>query len=264
MKLTEFNFRPIGVVRSPFKTKFGTPRQPHVVPAARATIEIFPHADLNGCLVGLKQFSHVWIVFVFHENTNHKVRGKVHPPRLEGQKVGLFSTRSPHRPNPIGLSSAKLESVNDWMIEVSGVDVIDGTPVLDIKPYLASSDSIPDATEGWVTQRQWTTLPVVFSPTAERQLVDLTETDPYPVSTAQGPTLNPVSDHESRLDPVSVSFRELIVQTLSQDPRPTVYKQDVEGKYRSDHVVLLNDKDVVFQFQVDQIVVVEIRPSRPS
>uniref|UniRef100_A0A453KVZ6 TsaA-like domain-containing protein n=1 Tax=Aegilops tauschii subsp. strangulata TaxID=200361 RepID=A0A453KVZ6_AEGTS len=147
---------PIGTVESCFSTRNGTPRQPLVVPLARATVVLNPARVAAEALEGLASYSHCWILYVFHLNTDldkmwkdparSKLKAKVRVPRLKGGKMGVLATRTPHRPNPIGLSVAKVEAVDGHAILLSGVDLVDGTPVLDIKPYLPYSDSVEGAT----------------------------------------------------------------------------------------------------------------------
>ncbi|KAM4877708.1 tRNA (adenine(37)-N6)-methyltransferase isoform 2-T2 [Thomomys bottae] len=134
---------PIGYLESCFSAKNGTPRQPSICSYSRACLRIRKSIFNNPehSLMGLEQFSHVWILFVFHKNGHLSYKAKVQPPRLNGVKTGVFSTRSPHRPNAIGLTLAKLEKVEGGAVYLSGIDMIDGTPVLDIKPYIADYDS---------------------------------------------------------------------------------------------------------------------------
>ncbi|XP_045879743.1 tRNA (adenine(37)-N6)-methyltransferase isoform X1 [Meles meles] len=134
---------PIGYLESCFSAKNGTPRQPSICSHSRACLRIRKSIFNNPehSLMGLEQFSHVWILFVFHKNGHLSCKAKVQPPRLNGIKTGVFSTRSPHRPNAIGLTLAKLEKVEGGAIYLSGIDMIHGTPVLDIKPYIAEYDS---------------------------------------------------------------------------------------------------------------------------
>ncbi|XP_066223685.1 tRNA (adenine(37)-N6)-methyltransferase isoform X1 [Saccopteryx leptura] len=134
---------PIGYLESCFSAKNGTPRQPSICSHSRACLRIRKSIFNNPehSLMGLEQFSHVWILFVFHKNGHLSYKAKVQPPRLNGAKTGVFSTRSPHRPNAIGLTLAKLEKVEGGAIYLSGIDMIHGTPVLDIKPYIADYDS---------------------------------------------------------------------------------------------------------------------------
>ncbi|XP_040818970.1 tRNA (adenine(37)-N6)-methyltransferase isoform X3 [Ochotona curzoniae] len=134
---------PIGYLESCFVAKNGTPRQPSICSHSRACLKIRKSVFNNPehSLMGLEQFSHVWILFVFHKNGHLSCKAKVQPPRLNGAKTGVFSTRSPHRPNAIGLTLAKLDKVEGGAVYLSGIDMIHGTPVLDIKPYIADYDS---------------------------------------------------------------------------------------------------------------------------
>ncbi|XP_007945063.2 tRNA (adenine(37)-N6)-methyltransferase [Orycteropus afer afer] len=134
---------PIGYLESCFSAKNGTPRQPSICSLSRARLRIRKSIFNNPehSLMGLDQFSHVWILFVFHKNGHLSCKAKVQPPRLNGAKTGVFATRSPHRPNAIGLTLAKLEKVEGGAVYLSGIDMIEGTPVLDIKPYIADYDS---------------------------------------------------------------------------------------------------------------------------
>ncbi|KAL1203128.1 hypothetical protein V5N11_015366 [Cardamine amara subsp. amara] len=152
---TIYPMRPIGIIQSCFSTRNGTPRQPLLVSLARASL-VFDQALVPpASLEGLGEYSHCWILYVFHLNTDieklwrkpsqSKLKAKVRVPRLNGERKGVFATRSPHRPCPIGLTVAKVEEIQKDKVLLSGVDLVDGTPVLDIKPYLPYSDSIQGA-----------------------------------------------------------------------------------------------------------------------
>uniref|UniRef100_A0A803JLV0 tRNA (adenine(37)-N6)-methyltransferase n=1 Tax=Xenopus tropicalis TaxID=8364 RepID=A0A803JLV0_XENTR len=134
---------PIGYIESCFMTKNGTPRQPSVCSLSRGRLRISKSVFNNPehSLIGIEQFSHVWILFVFHKNGRLSCKAKVQPPRLNGAKTGVFSTRSPHRPNAIGLTLVRLEKVEGSTLYLSGIDIIHGTPVIDIKPYIPEYDS---------------------------------------------------------------------------------------------------------------------------
>ncbi|KAM7419390.1 hypothetical protein PAMA_016494 [Pampus argenteus] len=134
---------PIGYISSCFSVKNGTPRQPTICGPSRAELRIQQSIFNNPehALVGLEQYSHVWIIFLFHKNGHLSYKAKVKPPRLNGQKVGVYSTRSPHRPNALGLTLAKLDKIVGDTIHLSDIDMIAGTPVLDIKPYIPEYDS---------------------------------------------------------------------------------------------------------------------------
>ncbi|XP_074063788.1 tRNA (adenine(37)-N6)-methyltransferase isoform X2 [Macrotis lagotis] len=139
---------PIGYIESCFSAKNGTPRQPSICSLSRACLRIRKSVFNNPehSVMGLEQFSHVWVLFVFHKNGHLSCKAKVQPPRLNGTKTGIFSTRSPHRPNAIGLTLAKLDKV-EGAIYLSGIDMINGTPVLDIKPYIPDYDAPRDLIE---------------------------------------------------------------------------------------------------------------------
>ncbi len=154
----------IGHLRSCFREKFGTPRQPLLVPGATASLTIGREHLPEHSLAGLERFSHVWLISYFHLNTNKMVRPKIHPPRLRGESVGLFASRSPHRPSPIGLSLAALISIDGSTLHLSGIDLVDGTPILDVKPYIPEWDSVPHASSGWVKDSPFPTLVVKFTP----------------------------------------------------------------------------------------------------
>ncbi|KAJ8750953.1 hypothetical protein K2173_016134 [Erythroxylum novogranatense] len=152
---TSYPMTPIGVVQSCFSTRNGTPRQPLLVPLARACLVFNPTRVPTASLEGLADYTHCWIIYVFHLNTDleklwrqptrSKFKAKVRVPRLKGRRIGVFATRSPHRPCPIGLTVAKVEAIHGNIVLLSGVDLVDGTPILDVKPYLPYCDSIPGA-----------------------------------------------------------------------------------------------------------------------
>ncbi len=140
--------RPIGFARTPFADKVSAPRQPRVASGIRGTLEISP--DLVDGLSDLEGFERIWVIFGFHLSEGH-TRLKVLPPRSSGKR-GVFSTRSPHRPNPIGLSVLRLERIEGSVLHVLDVDLLDDTPIYDIKPYLAYTDAFPGARAGWLDE----------------------------------------------------------------------------------------------------------------
>jgi len=158
--------QPIGVLESCFMEKFGTPRQPHLVPGSTARLRIYPRYSPAHSLAGLADFSHVWLIFWFHLNTNKSFHPKIHPPRMKGGKIGVFASRSPHRPNPLGLSLARLEKVEGDTLYLSGIDLINGTPILDIKPYLPFRDAAQAPQTGWIPDHAFPELEVVLAPRA--------------------------------------------------------------------------------------------------
>lgn len=219
---------PIGFIESCFKDKFGTPRQPGLVKNAWARLKIRADLQPEEALQGLEGFSHVWLVWVFHQNKVSRYHAKVHPPRMGGKSIGLFATRTPHRPNPIGLSLVELIKVEKDGIIVSGADLVDGTPILDIKPYLPEVESIPDARTGWTSEVSKNEIQVEFTDHALELLTKWQLRNP------------------------DKPLREIIEQTLKLDPRPVVYRgyeNGDESPYRNKHAVRLFDGDVHFQFE---------------
>ncbi len=163
------NIDPIGIIHSCFKEKFGIPRQSRLIQSATATLELLPPYNIEEALRGIEEFSHLWIVFAFHESVSEKFQPTVRPPRLGGNiRKGVFATRSPFRPNPIGLSVVELKSVNGTTLELAGGDFLDGTPVLDIKPYIPYADSVPTADGGFAADAPDAINTVAFSPDAKR------------------------------------------------------------------------------------------------
>ena len=156
--MDSFSIHSIGVLHSPFKEKFGAPRQPGEVDSAEGYITFSEAYKDPNLLAEIDQFSHLWLHFVFHQSLNTPWRPKIRPPRLGGnKKVGVFASRSPVRPNYLGMSAVKnLGVVNHSefgsCLKVGGIDIIDQTPIIDIKPYLPHSDSISTASNGYAPQ----------------------------------------------------------------------------------------------------------------
>ena len=171
---------PIATIHSPFKQKFGTPRQSGLNPSAQAEVSLDKSIVPEGSLEDLEGFSHIWLIFLFHKNSSRSLNGKISPPRLGGKKVGLFSSRSPHRPNPIGLSLVEIESIDlkSMKIIVRGADLIEGTPILDIKPYIPQYDSKEASTPQWVNSMNKPPLNVIWSDEAQRKAQTLELPEP--------------------------------------------------------------------------------------
>ena len=138
---------PIGVLRTPFEDRASAPRQPAAARGVKGTLELHPDGRFEHALHDLETFRHIWVLFWFHLNDGW--RSKVLPPRSEKRR-GVFATRSPYRPNPLGMSVLRLERIDGLTLHVLDVDMIDQTPVLDIKPYLPYTDAIADADHGWL------------------------------------------------------------------------------------------------------------------
>ena len=228
---------PIGYVESCYRDKFGTPRQPGLAPKAWARIRLRADLQPEQALEGLEGYSHLWLIWVFHQNKTARYHAKVHPPRLGGESRGVFATRSPHRPNPIGLSLVEIVSIENGEIIVAGADLVDGTPLLDIKPYLPEIEARPDAKTGWSGSVEKSSLDVEFTPESEAILSQWQERNP------------------------DKALRDIIVDTLKLDPRPVVYRgyEDGGSPYRDQHAFRLFDGDIHFRFQsVSQILVFDI------
>lgn len=196
-----YSFLPIATVESPFKEKFGTPRQPGLVPSVEGAIVL--RSDLNpDAFDGLETFSHAWVIFVFHQSEMASVKTKVHPPRLGGKPIGVFATRSPHRPNSIGLSLVKIRAIEGRRLIVTGLDLVDGTPVLDIKPYLPSIEAKPEAVDGWTSAAVGSDLVLEWSEPATRNLAEAAAGD-----AAAAETLRQTLEDIIRLDPRPISYR---------------------------------------------------------
>lgn len=186
---------PIAHFHSPLTSKFGIPRQSGIADSLHGTIVFTPEYRNADALRGLEGFDFLWILWGFSENIHSAKHATVRPPRLGGNtRIGVFATRSPFRPNNIGLSSVKIADIqiatpDGPVIEVVGADLMDGTPIYDIKPYLPEFDSHPEAKAGFVNNNEWQPLEVKFLPTADI----------------------------SRFTPTDVNT---ITQLLSQDPRP--------------------------------------------
>ena len=192
----------IAYIRSPFGQKFGVPRQSGLVETA-ADVVFTPPYRKEEALRGLEGFSHIWLLWEFHQMAEKEWTPTVRPPRLGGNaRMGVFATRSPHRPNPIGLSCVGLTGMemtqSGPVLHVVGADLVDGTPIYDIKPYLPYCDSHPEATGGWTDRVEGGTLSVVFP--------------------------------EKLLKAVPESHRSSLVGILEQDPRPR-YQDDPERIY---------------------------------
>ena len=233
-----YQFKPIGVIRSCYKEKFGIPRQPGIVPGAVSTLELLAPYDRPEALVELEGFSHIWVIFVFHQAMREQWSPTVRPPRLGGnQRIGVFASRAPYRPNPIGLSVVALEKIecgkDQCVLYLRGADVVDGTPVLDLKPYLPYVDAVQDAVGGYAEEMPVPTVPVTFSELAELQCA------------------------QREQDGIT-GLRQLIEQIIAQDPRPAYVANSETGVTQS-FGMRLYDFDLLWQIQDGEAVVLELR-----
>lgn len=196
---------PIAYVRSCFTEKFGIPRQSGLANNATATLEFVPPYDDIEAFVGLEGVTHLWVQFVFHQNRRQTWKPRVKAPRLGGNKTaGVFATRSPTRPNPIGLSVVALQSIESSKgkaaLIISGHDLLDGTPVLDVKPYVPYADCVAEAVNPFATSID-ADMPVIFS-----------------------------SEAQTSLEKLPVGQRALIIEVLQLDPRPA-FHNDLARSY---------------------------------
>ena len=220
---------PIAHIRTDFGSKFGVPRQSGVVPQLTARIVFEPEYRNPDALRGLTDFSHLWLIWHFSEVRQEGWSPTVRPPRLGGNtRMGVFATRSPYRPNPIGLSSVRLVGVDydtpeGPVIRVAGADLMDGTPIFDIKPYLAYTDSHPEAAGGFVA--------------------GLTD------------RAVEVRCDEAHLAPLPEATRTALLAVLAHDPRPT-YQNDPDRVYGME----FSGYNVRFTVADGVLTVVEIAP----
>jgi len=232
-------YSPIGILHTCFTEKFGTPRQSMMVSEARGILKLYPDPGYRAALNHLEEFSHLWIIFSFHKHLKKGWRPTIRPPRIDTYpRVGVFASRSPHRPNAIGLSAVKLERIDldakgGIEIHLSGVDILDGTPVLDIKPYLPFADRIMEANGGWADDKI-KRYPVEFSPRS----LEIIQEDANP------------------------RLKALVSEMLSWDPRPTSQRRamPLEDKQTQGKVFgfRLFDYDIQWQARGSEIYVVDM------
>lgn len=216
----------IAHIRTDFPDKFGVPRQSGLVAGLRGKIVFEPRFRSKDALKGIEEYTHLWLLWEFEGIDIKTFNATVRPPRLGGNETrGVFATRSPFRPNPIGLSSVKFEGLEDTkegtVILVSGVDMRDNTPIYDIKPYLAYVDSHPDASDGFAGRVKDMALKVVFP----KELIDR----------------------------IPVEKQEALLEILREDPRPH-YHDDATREYG----MLFADFDIRFKVTNDTLTVFDI------
>lgn len=230
MNDSALTMEPVAIIHSGFKEKFGIPRQPGLARSMQASLELLPPYDDPDTVRGLEQCSHIWLVFVFSACVGKGWSPLVRPPRLGGnEKLGVFATRSPFRPNPIGLSPVRLEGIRVTngrvQLDISGADLLDQTPILDIKPYLPYSDKIDDA---------------LFEIASSIEPLDL----PVHFAESIGPAL---ISHSQRLNQ---PLRQQIEEILRCDPRPAYHKQNPKQR---EYGIRLHDLNIRWQITSDAI-----------
>lgn len=219
---------PIGKIISPYQEKFAVPRQPGLAPSAVGYCELAGEAGHPDAVRGLEQFSHIWIVFQFHQTQEKGWQPLVRPPRLGGnRKVGVFASRSTFRPNSIGMSLVELIDIEHFQqsktpitrLKVRGLDLVNGTPILDIKPYLPYVESIPEANAGYASETPPAALEVLFTAHVETS--------------------------------ISASLKQLITEVLQQDPRPAYQHGQTSAR---EYGMALADKNVKFHYPAPGVV----------
>jgi tRNA-Thr(GGU) m(6)t(6)A37 methyltransferase TsaA len=208
--ISDITVRPIGILHSCYPEKFGIPRQPGLVKSSTARLEMLEPFNRLEMFKGLDRFSHIWLYFSFHETIAEGWKRMVRPPLLGGrEKVGIFASRSPHRPNHMGLSAVRLVKIGKEgklvYLDLAEIDILDLTPVLDIKPYIPYSDRVDDADSGYTKPSEGPVVAVVFSKEA----------------------LDFCSDYTKR---TGRNLQDLISETLSCDPRPASHRPGT-GEY---------------------------------
>ncbi|CUU23064.1 tRNA (N6-threonylcarbamoyladenosine(37)-N6)-methyltransferase TrmO [Duffyella gerundensis] len=203
--MSAFSFEQIGVIHSPWKEKFAVPRQPGLVADGGGELHLQAPYNQPEAVRGLESFSHLWLLFVFHQTQSAGWRPTVRPPRLGGNaRMGVFATRSTFRPNPVGMSLVELKAVrcegNQVILQLGSLDLVDGTPVIDIKPYLPFAEALPDARAGFAQLPPAAAMPVAFSEHALKQIADEQAHFPH--------------------------LQRFIHDVLAQDPRPAYRKGD--------------------------------------
>ena len=204
-----FTFEAIGIVHSCYKEKFGIPRQAGLVSSATATIEFFKPYNHPDMFKGLEDFSHIWLSFVFDQHLNKGFNKLVSPPRLNGkEQFGVYATRSPYRPNPIGLSVVQLDHIElkdeTVFLHIKGADILDQTPIIDIKPYIQYADSLENTNTGFTSTIKEQPFIIQFSEQANKQILQAEEKVP--------------------------NIRQFIKELLTQDPRPH-YTKSLKSHY---------------------------------
>jgi tRNA-Thr(GGU) m(6)t(6)A37 methyltransferase TsaA len=205
--MSDYSISAVGHIQSPYKQKFAIPRQPRLVPQAKAKLIFTAEFNREEFVRGIEEFSHIWLLFRFHETADKGYSAMVRPPRLGGnERKGVFATRATFRPNAIGMSAVKLEGVEykngQLSLLLAGIDLLDGTPIVDIKPYLPYSDAMHYASAGFADTRPETQMSVAFSPEAIEFIAKQTH---YP------------------------ELEDFITNVLKQDPRPA-YKKQKQGE----------------------------------
>lgn len=234
--MSQFSFEQIGVIRSPWKEKFAVPRQPGLIQDGGGELHLLPPYNQPEAVRGLEAFSHLWLLFIFHQTMDGGWRPTVRPPRLGGNaRMGVFATRSTFRPNPVGMSLVELQSVrcekNTVILQLGSLDLVDGTPIVDIKPYLPFAEALPQARAGFAQSAPDADMPVSFTASARQQIAS--QQARYP------------------------QLERFISQVLAQDPRPA-YRKGAEAE--REYAVWLLEFNVRWRVTVSGTEVIAVDP----
>ena len=227
-----YSVSPIGHILTPFSQKFAIPRQGLALSPAKGTVVFSDEIDVAQATDGIDAFSHLWLLFLFHENLAQGFKAKVRPPRLGGnKKIGVFASRSSFRPNGIGMSLVKNLGIKNNQLLVEGVDLLNKTPIVDIKPYLPYADAAIEACAGYASDKPSNTLNVKFSAVAQLQLKT------FEAQYSDLPTLIPA--------------------VLAQDPRPSYKSSKHDSKT---YIIRLYNLDIKWLVDDNIAQVLEIYP----
>ncbi len=241
MQSKNLTLQPVAVLHSPYQEKFAVPRQPNLVQDGKGILELLPPFNVPEAVRGLAEFSHVWLIFQFDQVPQGKWQPTVRPPRLGGnERIGVFASRATHRPNPIGLSKVRLEKVvceqGKVYLYLGAVDLVNGTPIFDIKPYIAYADSEPLAQSSFAQEKPQTNLEVKFSAQALKKAQEIEQKIPH--------------------------FQRFLQEVLGQDPRPAYQKNKASERI---YGVKLYDFNVRFKVDMalapkkrEELIIVEI------
>lgn len=232
----------IGYIESPFPNKFSVPRQSGIVKEIYSKIVLFPKFQASDSLQGLESFSHIWIQWLFHENNYSQFKAKISPPRLEGKKIGVFATRSPHRPNSIGLSLVKIHKIESDGLWVTGADLIDKTPILDIKPYLPQWESIPDAKADWPENVKSSINSVNYSSEFHKQLI-------YNFSSSKAYEVYKEAEE----------FLKALISICEEDPRPRQHREHNTEIKKEDFVFDFYDFEIFFRVKEKELLLYQLK-----
>lgn len=235
--------KPIGIIQTPYGEKFAVPRQPNLVEEGKGVLRLLAPYNSPDAVRGLAQFSHLWLIFHFHHIPEREWHATVRPPRLGGNaRVGVFASRATHRPNPLGLSKVALERIEmsqgEVKLHLGSVDLVNGTPIFDIKPYLAYADSEPLAESGFAQHKPPAPLQVKFTSNAEQAVRSSPHFASYGIT-----------------DPL-----RFIQEVLAQDPRPAYLQGKIDTRQYGMHLACHN---ILWQFDPEnsnQVWVIDVKP----